>query len=92
MAAIPILIFLISFGFPVGRAHVFFSSPISKELVAQIKKDSTVLPRIGGLREVVSLGSKYILFLTLIIFKKTTIIFQVDLLYPSFIVLEFTTH
>ncbi|KAL5743812.1 hypothetical protein ACOSP7_026677 [Xanthoceras sorbifolium] len=33
------------------KAYVFFSSPISRELVAQIKKDSTVLPRVGALRE-----------------------------------------
>jgi syntaxin-binding protein 1 len=30
---------------------VFFSSPVHKELVAQIKKDSSVLPRIGALSE-----------------------------------------
>jgi hypothetical protein len=34
------------------RAYVFFSSPVHKELVAQIKKDSSVLPRIGALSEV----------------------------------------
>ncbi|PKI70698.1 SNARE-interacting protein KEULE-like [Punica granatum] len=33
------------------KAYVFFSSPISKELVAHIKRDGTVLPRIGALRE-----------------------------------------
>ncbi|KAK9270270.1 hypothetical protein L1049_025847 [Liquidambar formosana] len=33
------------------KAFVFFSSPISKELVAHIKKDASVLPRIGALRE-----------------------------------------
>ncbi|XP_042010654.1 SNARE-interacting protein KEULE-like isoform X2 [Salvia splendens] len=33
------------------RAFVFFSSPVSRELVAQIKKDGSVLPRIGALRE-----------------------------------------
>ncbi|GKU95455.1 hypothetical protein SLEP1_g8812 [Rubroshorea leprosula] len=33
------------------KAYVFFSSPVSKELVAHIKKDSTVLPRISALRE-----------------------------------------
>ncbi|XP_062218977.1 probable protein transport Sec1a isoform X3 [Phragmites australis] len=33
------------------KAYVFFSSPIHKELVAQIKKDSSVLPRIGALSE-----------------------------------------
>ncbi|GLT78337.1 hypothetical protein SLA2020_498760 [Shorea laevis] len=33
------------------KAYVFFSSPISKELVALIKKESTVLPRIAALRE-----------------------------------------
>lgn len=36
----------------VYRAFVFFSSPIAKELVDHIKKDTTVLSRIGGLREV----------------------------------------
>ncbi|GAB4834255.1 STXBP unc-18 S1 [Ancistrocladus abbreviatus] len=33
------------------KAYVFFSSPISRELVSHIKKDATVLPRIGALRE-----------------------------------------
>ncbi|KAI4372719.1 hypothetical protein MLD38_010918 [Melastoma candidum] len=33
------------------KAFVFFSSPISRELVAHIKKDSAVLARIGALRE-----------------------------------------
>ncbi|KAL5213500.1 hypothetical protein ABZP36_024347 [Zizania latifolia] len=33
------------------KAYVFFSSPIQKELVAQIKRDSSVLPRIGALSE-----------------------------------------
>ncbi|KAK8486318.1 hypothetical protein V6N13_139806 [Hibiscus sabdariffa] len=33
------------------KAFVYFSSPISRELVAHIKKDSTVLPRIGALSE-----------------------------------------
>ncbi|GMI95574.1 keule [Hibiscus trionum] len=33
------------------KAYVYFSSPISRELVAHIKKDSTVLPRIGALSE-----------------------------------------
>lgn len=33
------------------KAFVFFSSPISKELVNYIKKDTTVLTRIGALRE-----------------------------------------
>ncbi|KAK1578840.1 hypothetical protein Q3G72_033511 [Acer saccharum] len=33
------------------KAYIFFSSPIPRELVAQIKKDSTVLPRLGALRE-----------------------------------------
>lgn len=31
---------------------MFFSSPVHKELVAQIKKDSSVLPRIAALSEV----------------------------------------
>ncbi|KAE8717228.1 SNARE-interacting protein KEULE [Hibiscus syriacus] len=33
------------------KAFVYFSSPISRELVAHIKRDSTVLPRIGALSE-----------------------------------------
>ncbi|XP_047981241.1 SNARE-interacting protein KEULE-like isoform X1 [Salvia hispanica] len=33
------------------KAFVFFSSPVSRELVAQIKRDGSVLPRIGALRE-----------------------------------------
>ncbi|KAJ8767662.1 hypothetical protein K2173_018220 [Erythroxylum novogranatense] len=33
------------------KAYVFFSSPISKELVTHIKRDASVLPRIGALRE-----------------------------------------
>ncbi|KAK8996647.1 hypothetical protein V6N11_081913 [Hibiscus sabdariffa] len=33
------------------RAFVYFSTPVSKELVAFIKKDPTVLPRIGGMSE-----------------------------------------
>jgi hypothetical protein len=39
------------------RAFVFFSSPISRELVNLIKKDTTVLPRIVALKEVVVLLS-----------------------------------
>lgn len=35
------------------RAYVYFSSPIPKELVAHIKMDTSVLPRIGALSEVV---------------------------------------
>jgi len=34
------------------KAYVFFSSPISKELVAHIKHDTSVLSRIGALSEV----------------------------------------
>ncbi|XP_010546254.1 PREDICTED: SNARE-interacting protein KEULE [Tarenaya hassleriana] len=33
------------------KAFVFFSSPVSRDLVAHIKRDSSVLPRIGALRE-----------------------------------------
>ncbi|KAJ4915625.1 SNARE-interacting protein KEULE [Raphanus sativus] len=33
------------------KAFVFFSSPVSKELVGYIKNDSSVLPRIAALRE-----------------------------------------
>ncbi|KAE9463069.1 hypothetical protein C3L33_05023, partial [Rhododendron williamsianum] len=34
------------------KAFVYFSSPIPKELVSRIKNDTSVLPRIGALREV----------------------------------------
>ena len=34
------------------RAFVFFSSPVPKEFVNHIKSDTSVLPRIGALREV----------------------------------------
>ncbi|PRQ57634.1 putative sec1-like protein [Rosa chinensis] len=37
--------------FPRSRAFIFFSSPIPKELVNHIKSDTSVLPRIGALRE-----------------------------------------
>ncbi|KAK1285793.1 SNARE-interacting protein KEULE [Acorus calamus] len=33
------------------KAFVFFSSPISRELLSHIKNDTSVLPRIGALRE-----------------------------------------
>ncbi|CAL9089776.1 unnamed protein product [Musa acuminata var. zebrina] len=33
------------------KAYVFFSSPIPKELIAYVKNDTSVLPRIGALRE-----------------------------------------
>nr|GMD75005.1 SNARE-interacting protein KEULE-like [Ipomoea batatas] len=33
------------------KAFVFFSSPISKELVNHVKRDTSVLSRIGALRE-----------------------------------------
>ncbi|KAA8515932.1 hypothetical protein F0562_019111 [Nyssa sinensis] len=33
------------------KAFVYFSSPIPKELVTRIKNDTSVLPRIGALRE-----------------------------------------
>ncbi|XP_074558234.1 SNARE-interacting protein KEULE-like isoform X2 [Curcuma longa] len=33
------------------KAFVFFSSPVNKDLVALIKRDSSVLPRIGALSE-----------------------------------------
>ncbi|KAJ8620084.1 hypothetical protein MRB53_028613 [Persea americana] len=33
------------------KAFVFFSAPVSKELVCHIKNDTSVLPRIGALRE-----------------------------------------
>jgi len=34
------------------RAFVFFSTPVSKEMVNHIKCDVSVVPRIGALREV----------------------------------------
>ncbi|KAJ6804361.1 SNARE-interacting protein KEULE [Iris pallida] len=34
------------------KAYVFFSSPVSKELVALIRSDTSVLPRIGALSEI----------------------------------------
>ncbi|CAA0842665.1 Protein transport Sec1a [Striga hermonthica] len=33
------------------KAHVYFSSPVPKDLVARIKNDCSVIPRIGALRE-----------------------------------------
>jgi len=33
------------------KAYVFFSSPISKDLVSHIKRDTSILSRIGSLRE-----------------------------------------
>ncbi|WOL04332.1 SNARE-interacting protein KEULE isoform X1 [Canna indica] len=33
------------------KAYIFFSSPINKELLMRIKKDTSVLPRIGALSE-----------------------------------------
>ncbi|CAI0379160.1 unnamed protein product [Linum tenue] len=33
------------------KAYVFFSSPVSRDLVTHIKREGTVLPRIGALRE-----------------------------------------
>ncbi|CAK9154514.1 unnamed protein product [Ilex paraguariensis] len=33
------------------KAYVYFSSPIPKDLVSRIKNDTSVLPRIGALRE-----------------------------------------
>lgn len=33
------------------KAYIFFSSPIPKDLVTYIKNDSSVIPRIGALRE-----------------------------------------
>lgn len=49
--------------FSMCRAFVFFSSPISKELVGHIKKDATVLTRIAALREVAFLFHGNFLFL-----------------------------
>lgn len=42
-----------------SRAFVFFSSPVPKEFINHIKGDTSVLPRIGALREV----GVFILFL-----------------------------
>jgi len=47
-----IIIIIFSFSFFFFRAFIFFSSTIPKELVNHIKSDSSVLPRIGALREV----------------------------------------
>ncbi|XP_062233667.1 probable protein transport Sec1b [Phragmites australis] len=33
------------------KAYIYFSSPVPKELVSYIKNDSSVIPRIGALRE-----------------------------------------
>ncbi|KMZ63049.1 hypothetical protein ZOSMA_42G00880 [Zostera marina] len=33
------------------KAYVFFSSPVSKDLVTHIREDRTILPRIGALSE-----------------------------------------
>nr|GME17767.1 protein transport Sec1a-like [Ipomoea batatas] len=33
------------------KAYVYFSTPVPKDLVARIKSDSSVIPRIGALRE-----------------------------------------
>lgn len=33
------------------KAFVFFSTPVPKELISHIKNDTSVLPRLGGLRE-----------------------------------------
>ncbi|RWW78348.1 hypothetical protein BHE74_00013435 [Ensete ventricosum] len=35
-----------------GRSPLYKNSPVNKELVAHIKKDTSVLPRVGGLSEV----------------------------------------
>lgn len=47
-----IILIIIFFFFSGFRAFIFFSSPIPKELVNHIKSDTSVLPRIGALREV----------------------------------------
>lgn len=48
------------------RAYVFFSSPIPKELVAHIKCDSSVIPRIGALSEVINILIKIEIIIKLI--------------------------
>ena len=44
---------------------MFFSSPVHKELVAQIKKDSSVLPRIAALSEVTWLSCPFLFYLSM---------------------------
>lgn len=39
------------------RAYIYFSTPVPKDLVAHIKCDTSVMPRIGALREVSSVLS-----------------------------------
>lgn len=45
------------------RAYVFFSSPINRNLLQQIKGDQSVLSRVGALREVSRLATEgFLLF------------------------------
>lgn len=56
------------------RAYVFFSSPIQKDLVAQIKRDSSILPRIGALSEVtLAFSFLSILYLSIVKMKKCSV-------------------
>lgn len=61
-----IMPFLFSFAF---RAFVFFSSPIPRDLVNYIKRDTSVLSRIGALREVMVflISNSFFLFNCLVI-------------------------
>ena len=54
------------------RAFVYFSSPISRELVAHIKKDSTILPRIGALSEVSFLSFRLVIVFEAICIVQTS--------------------
>lgn len=46
---------------PCCRAFIYFSSPVPKELLARIKGDTSVLPRISALREVQFIISTFII-------------------------------
>ena len=52
LCTVPLMVYLLTHCCLCCRAYVFFSSPIQKDLVSQIKKDLSVLPRIGALSEV----------------------------------------
>jgi hypothetical protein len=71
----------------IWRAFVFFSSPISRELVSHIKKDSSVLTRIGALREVRVSFSVKLFVLWINNCAEANLIFQLDMcfLHPSFV-------
>lgn len=58
----PSIFFSPLFLFLLFRAFVFFSTPTPKELINHLKCDTSVLPRIGALREV---GFLFIFFFPL---------------------------